>query len=117
MNKNPILSKEAINMKERFSNLISSHNTLCAICEVFDKNDIAKQYFEYGKYEVLESGNAGLSQMYVVAITRMCEFIKEHSEENPDIDRLRLKLYALENKNRMLENKLNSIYKIFNKEE
>lgn len=109
MNKKPILSKESNDMKNKLNELISSHNTLCDICEVFEKNDIAKQYFEYGRDEVLESGNCCLAQMYAIAILRMCDFIKDNSDEDSDIKKLRIKLYKLENENRKLLDKLKRI--------
>lgn len=112
MNKNPIFSKESDNMQNKLNELISSHNTLCDICEVFEKNDIAKQYFDYGRDEVLGSGNCSLASMYVIAILRMCDYIESHPEEDSDVEELQIKIYKLENENRRLVDKLKNISRI-----
>lgn len=106
----PIYIVEKQEMHNQLDRLIRSHNLACAICDIFENNKIAKQYFDYGKDEVLDSGNQSLSSMYVTAIFRMCDFIEEHSDEDStDIEELQIRIYNLENENRRLKSKLQQI--------
>lgn len=112
----PIFSKELEKMNDELNRLIRSHNMLCYICEVFEKNKTAKKYFDYSRTEVLDSGNQGLSTMYAVAIERMCEFIEDHQEDDDynDVEKLHTKIYKLENENRRLNHKLQELKKLCN---
>ena len=67
-------------MEDELSHLVSSHNTLCQILEVFDKNKTANEYFKQARDEVLTSGNTGLGVMVIVALEKMCEVIEEAEE-------------------------------------
>lgn len=79
-------SIESDKMKNMYSTLISSHNTLCDIERVFVENEIAKEYFDEAENDVLSSGNCGLSTMIVIAIERMADDISDYRDDEEKMD-------------------------------
>ena len=109
---NPIYSTEENKIKSKINTLISSHNVLCDIMNVFDKNRIAHEYFESARYEVLESGNQSLSSMCVRAIDNMADDANENNK--CDNDEVLTKIHSLERENRILKSKLESVMNVLN---
>ena len=111
----PIYGKEGQELEKTISKLIGRHNVLCNIEKIFTENEIASEYFEKAKDEVLDSGNQSLAVMFEIAIENMAEFIDDHEEdETTDVDKLRSRIYSLESENRKLKMKLENITKVVN---
>ena len=110
----PIYGKEGIALENTIGKLIGRHNVLCTVEEKFAENEIAKEYFERARDEVLDSGNQSYSVMLGIAIENMAEFIDDHREEenNSDIEKLKSRIYALESENRKLKSTLDEINRI-----
>ena len=111
----PIYGKEGQELEKTISKLIGRHNVLCNIEKIFTENEIASEFFEKAKDEVLDSGNQSLAVMFEIAIENMAEFIDDHEEdETTDVDKLRSRIYSLESENRKLKMKLENIIKAVN---
>lgn len=111
----PIYGKEGQELEKTISKLIGRHNVLCNIEKIFTENEIASEYFEKAKDEVLDSGNQSLAVMFEIAIENMAEFIDDHEDdETNDVDKLRIRIYSLESENRKLKMKLENITKAVN---
>ena len=111
----PIHHKEGEELKNTISRLIGRHNVLCRIEEVFAKNKIATDYFEWARDEVFDSGNQSLASMFVIAIEKMAEYIEDHQDdENTDVNKLQSRIYSLESENRKLNMRLENITKAIN---
>lgn len=111
----PIYGKEGQELEKTISKLIGRHNVLCNIEKIFAENEIASEFFEKAKDEVLDSGNQSLAVMFEIAIENMAEFINDHEEdETTDVDKLRSRIYSLESENRKLKMKLENIIKAVN---
>ena len=104
-------------MEDELSHLVSSHNTLCQILEVFDKNKTANEYFKQASDEVLVSGNTGLGVMVIIALEKMCEVIEEYDEDKVTDEELRKKVAELEKENYVMSCQLVGIERILNKDE
>lgn len=116
----PIYGQESNEMQKQLSNFVCEHNLLTDILEVFKENKIAKEFFEEARDEVLESGNAGLNSMYVIALENLiskAEAYLEDEYESTEVDKLKSKIYALEKENRILKMKVEAIEKILNGKE
>lgn len=111
----PIYGKEGEELERKISRLIGRHNVLCRIEEVFTKNKIATDYFEWARDEVIDSGNQSLASMFVIAIEKMAEYIEDHQDdENTDVNKLHSRIYSLESENRKLKMRLENITKAVN---
>lgn len=111
----PIYGKEGQELEKTISKLIGRHNVLCNIENIFAENEIASEYFEKAKDEVLDSGNQSLAVIFEIAIENMAEFIDDHKDdETTDVDKLRSRIYSLESENRKLKMKLENITKAVN---
>ena len=113
---NPIYGSKSDEIMKLISKMISSHNTLCSVEDVFADNEIASKYFEEAEKEVLDSGNQSLASMFVIAIQNMAEYIKdcENSKEMSDVSELQCRIYKLESENRVLRSKINTVKKLIN---
>ena len=115
MPEEPIHHEESERIKRQYSSLISRHNVLCSIEDIFTKNATANLYFEKARDEVLDSGNQSLASMFVIAIENMAEYIKDNEDEDDqDKDILLSRIYSLESENRKLKMKLDNIAKAVN---
>lgn len=115
MNLKPIYGKESKEMEEQLSHFICEHNLLVDILKVFEENRTAKEFFENAREEVLDSGNAGLNSMYVIALENLASKAKAYLDDEyevTDTDKLNSRIWALEKENRMLKMKVESIEKI-----
>lgn len=111
----PIYGKEGEELERKISHLIGRHNVLCRIEEVFDKNKIATDYFEWARDEVIDSGNQSLASMFVIAIEKMAEYIEDHQDdEDTNVSKLQSRIYNLESENRKLKMRLENITKVVN---
>lgn len=111
----PIYGKEGEELERKISHLIGRHNVLCRIEEVFAKNKVATDYFEWARDEVINSGNQSLASMFVIAIEKMTEYIEDHQDdEDTDMNKLQSRIYSLEYENRKLKMKLENITKAVN---
>ena len=111
----PIYGKEGQELEKTIGKLIGRHNVLCSIEKVFSENEIANKYFEEAREEVLESGNASLATMFVIAIENMVEIIKDYEKDKmTDLDKLKSCIRSLELENRKLKMKLDNITKVVN---
>ena len=111
----PMYGKEGQELEKTISKLIGRHNVLCNIEKIFSENEIASEFFEKAKDEVLDSGNQSLAVIFEIAIENMAEFIDDHEEdETTDVDKLRSRIYSLESENRKLKMKLENITKAVN---
>lgn len=77
---NKILHNESDQIENLISKLIGRHNVLCEIEKVFTENKIANKYFENAQNKVLDSGNASLASMFVIAIKDMAKRIDDLEE-------------------------------------
>ena len=111
----PIYGKEGQEVEKTISRLIGRHNVLCRIEEKFTENNIASEYFENAREEVLDSGNQSLAVMFAIAIENMAEFIDDYKDDQAtDVDKLKSRIYSLESENRKLKMKLENITKVVN---
>lgn len=110
---NPMSHEESQKIENIINRLVGRHNVLCRIEKVFYENEIANEYFEKAHNEVIDSGNASLASMFVIAIENMTEDI-QRDKSSDTIDSLYAKISFLESENRRLISKIESIKKIIN---
>ena len=105
--------EEAQKIENTINSLIGRHNVLCRIEEAFCENDIANEYFENARNEVLDSGNSSLASMFSIAINNMASDIEllRKNDDNDYIYEIESKIRKLESENRKLITRIDNIKK------
>ena len=114
MNNNKIDMDTRKKLETFIDKTIIRSNSFCYIEEVFDKNEIAKNFLNKARKELDKFYTISEARVFSNAICKMADDIESIKKETSvsDIESLSVKIRELEDENKLLKSSLESIYNL-----